>query len=562
MSGHRNSAALRRTMHRVFSRQYGLTLHMDAVAYLESFLHGFDLPDDEIAPTLDLVAQTFRRHHGPTVTVVAQPDLALIVQRLQNNTVARPGADGEDGMDGAQGDMDEVAYAALVHVVSAVTMPRWRYAHDAKAFVRDPHVPSLLADAPSKPRVHSDRFDVLRQRILRNPHFRPAAVAAASAAGQTDRMFSLTSIASMRGCENEQFILFGMLSRLDDDAKVFLEDMSGVVELDLSRATISRGFYTETCIVVVDGVYTEDRVFQVSAMAMPPPETKEMTIEAFGQLDFLGAPPDVYDEWHLARIEKNATGVCMMVLSDVFLDQPHVMSALRKFLTACNDQLTPLVLVLCGNFTSTPSPPAVVRDLFAQLAALLSAFPTVCAATTLVLVPGPHDPPGGPVMPRMPLPKSLTGKLATVVSRVVWATAPCRIKYCSQEIVIVRENLMAKLFRNAVAVGRGPTGAAAGAADEVAPHELPYHLARTLVDQAHLCPLPVHVAPVAWDLDHALRLYPAPDVVVVADRAEPFHEQYEGVHVVNPGPFASNGFGFAIYEPATKEVKLSHLPRD
>ncbi|KNE72684.1 hypothetical protein AMAG_20502 [Allomyces macrogynus ATCC 38327] len=524
MSGHRNSAVLRRTMHRVFSRQYGLTLHMDAVAYLETVLHGFDLPDDEIAPTLDLVAQTFRRHHGPTATVVAQPDLALIVQRLQNNTVARPGANGDDSMDGAEGDMDEVAYAALVHVVSAVTMPRWRYAHDAKAFVRDPHVPSLLADAPSKPRVHSDRFDLLRQRILRNPHFRPAAVAAASAAGQTDRMFSLTSIASMRGCENEQFILFGMLSRLDDDAKVFLEDMSGVVELDLSRATISRGFYTETCIVVVDGVYTEDRVFQVSAMAMPPPETKEMTIEAFGQLDFLGAPPDVYDEWHLARIEKNATGVCMMVLSDVFLDQPHV-------------------------------------HLFAQLAALLSAFPVVCAATTLVLVPGPHDPPGGPVMPRMPLPKSLTGKLANVVSRVVWATAPCRIKYCSQEIVIVRENLMAKLFRNAVAVGRGPTGAAAGAADEVAPHELPYHLARTLVDQAHLCPLPVHVAPVAWDFDHALRLYPAPDVVFVADRAEPFHEQYEGVHVVNPGPFASNGFGFAIYEPATKEVKLSDLKK-
>ena len=45
------------------------------------------------------------------------------------------------------------------------------------------------------------------------------------------------------------------------------------------------------------------------------------------------------------------------------------------------------------------------------------------------------------------------------------------------------------------------------------------HLCATLLQQSHLCPVPLEAQPVFWNLDHALHLYPIPDVLVLADRA-------------------------------------------
>ena len=43
--------------------------------------------------------------------------------------------------------------------------------------------------------------------------------------------------------------------------------------------------------------------------------------------------------------------------------------------------------------------------------------------------------------------------------------------------------------------------------------ELTEQLVASILDQAHLCPLPQHVRPVYWDLDFTLRLTPLPHVV-------------------------------------------------
>ena len=44
------------------------------------------------------------------------------------------------------------------------------------------------------------------------------------------------------------------------------------------------------------------------------------------------------------------------------------------------------------------------------------------------------------------------------------------------------------------------------------------HLCATLLQQSHLCPVPLEAQPVFWNFDHALHLYPIPDVLVLADR--------------------------------------------
>ena len=44
-------------------------------------------------------------------------------------------------------------------------------------------------------------------------------------------------------------------------------------------------------------------------------------------------------------------------------------------------------------------------------------------------------------------------------------------------------------------------------------HQFNEHLLKTIVDQAHLCPLPPTEAAVYWQLDHTLWLHPAPQTL-------------------------------------------------
>lgn len=60
------------------------------------------------------------------------------------------------------------------------------------------------------------------------------------------------------------------------------------------------------------------------------------------------------------------------------------------------------------------------------------------------------------------------------------------------------------------------------------------HLALTVLQQSHLCPLPLVLQPVYWQYDHALHLYPLPSVVVIADSLRQAEHSHRGCRVLNP----------------------------
>ena len=65
-----------------------------------------------------------------------------------------------------------------------------------------------------------------------------------------------------------------------------------------------------------------------------------------------------------------------------------------------------------------------------------------------VLVPGPGDAGPGSILPQPPLPRSLTTALRARVPGIVLASNPCRLRYCSQEIVIFRQDLLKTMRRH------------------------------------------------------------------------------------------------------------------
>ena len=58
---------------------------------------------------------------------------------------------------------------------------------------------------------------------------------------------------------------------------------------------------------------------------------------------------------------------------------------------------------------------------------------------------------------------------------------------------------------------------------------------RTVLDQSHLCPLPLAARPIYWEYNHALTLYPIPDVLLLADSHEQYLRSYFDCVASNPG---------------------------
>ena len=62
----------------------------------------------------------------------------------------------------------------------------------------------------------------------------------------------------------------------------------------------------------------------------------------------------------------------------------------------------------------------------------------------------------------------------------------------------------------------------------------PMQYAKTVVCQSHMAPLPLHVKPSYWDFDHALWLYPLPDLYISADSFSTFTKTEAECIVSNP----------------------------
>lgn len=57
---------------------------------------------------------------------------------------------------------------------------------------------------------------------------------------------------------------------------------------------------------------------------------------------------------------------------------------------------------------------------------------------------------------------------------------------------------------------------------------------KTILSQAHLAPLPLYVSPVYWAYDYSLRVYPVPDLLLIADKYDPFTVTNTDCLCINP----------------------------
>ncbi|BGP57875.1 hypothetical protein JCM8202_001771 [Rhodotorula sphaerocarpa] len=541
---------------RIFQQKYSLQLAPDVIGWLEQLVRYFKMEGDE-----EQIGSTFEHLvrgcigsgsglDGPSKITV--PLLEETYEKLM--VAADPNANGSGGGGGGAGeDLDASQYFKILNTFD---LPAWRWDDVRGGFERPKHAPSIAPGPLSKSQYLRDRFNVIKQVILRNEHFCPPTVVDVKRA----EYMKLTTIKNLLGRQGGHFLLFGLLTRMEDN-EFYLEDLDDKVKLDLSEATPESGLFTEGSFVLVDGDYGYDSVFKVAEIGHPPSERRDEALKIHGHHDFLGVGVvSAAEEADLIAAEQSETHeTSFIMLSDLHLDNPRVMTALQEVLSAYDamedERSVPKLFVLCGNFRSRPwlfngEAMREYTELFASLASLLATFETLLATSHFLLIPGPTDPWSSAALPRPPLPTALLKPLLSKIPNVTLGSNPCRVRWFSQEIVIFRDDLMGRMMRNAVRFPAEEGGGAGGRKGD-----LRKALVQTVLDQAHLAPLPLSVRPVLWDYDHALRLYPMPTTLVLADSFEPYKLVYERCLVFNPGSFQRRRFGWSTYHPHMTEIK-------
>jgi DNA polymerase alpha/epsilon subunit B. len=336
----------------------------------------------------------------------------------------------------------------------------------------------FFGDAEDKVDMFLQRYALIYQRLMRQENFRPKLTTGVSynailsdddnddddddkdendpskkARGSNEQV-KITPLEGLLGSKGTK-ILLGMIVQVEE-GRYYLEDPTAQIPIDLSRADIySGGFVTENSICLVEGEM-QDGILVVERIGQPIYETRKDAIQAIGlqNSDLFGAIPTLSELSRLQQEEvRHGQDGMFVLLSDVYLDDPGVLTKLEKLFDGFQD-FDPLpVFVFLGDFASR-YPSAVeananeiIMSYFDDLANVICKTPRIAKEGKFILVPGQNDPGIGVIMPRPQIPDYFTGGLRSKVKNVHLASNPCRLRFFSQEFVICRLDVLSKLRR-------------------------------------------------------------------------------------------------------------------
>ena len=95
-------------------------------------------------------------------------------------------------------------------------------------------------------------------------------------------------------------------------------------------------------------------------------------------------------------------------------------------------------------------------------------------------------------------------------------------------------------------------------------------VAKTICEQGHLLPIINSTTPIYWNLDHSLRLYPLPTVIILGENQAFYHHHQEACCVMSPGSMTMGHYGkYTLHyrkedvrEATPEEVQLLEQDKD
>ena len=452
--------------------------------------------------------------------------------------------------------------ASLIQHLSALTMPRFHFDPHQKTFLPLPPSPPLCSPVPHKSLLFTQRYHLIHQRVLSNPLF----------ASPSTSSFTLSTLDTLHGTSYKHNLL-AMLT-LAADQRYHLEDPTASIPITWGADFVyGDGYFMEGSIVLAEGRMDETTdTLTLDTIMMPPVERRRDTLMRHRELRLIeeeeeevvgakdrGVSMDVDVGGGERRMGGAAVGDSEMVLvmSDVWLDQPAVIARLHAVFSAFDEGHAPAVMVLAGPFLSSSTSSTSTSSLSTHLdllAELIASYPRLNAATHFVLLPSSSDTPFGPALPHPPM-LSSSHQLTSKVKKLTLATNPYHLLYHTHHLTFYRHNSLALMQRHALLT---PSTAAATTRSTKSVSAEHRHYLHSLLSQSHLSPFTLDTQAVYWQYDAALSLYPLPHVLFLLDSCAPFEVDTDGCLCVNPGSMGKDG-SFAVYYPASGKVEPSKI---
>ncbi|KAI5101906.1 DNA polymerase epsilon subunit 2, partial [Silurus meridionalis] len=457
----------------------------------------------------------------------------------------------------------------VFNIIGAFDVPRFIYSTERKKFILSdcstaPDVLKMVCSEINISQVYWIQFIFLSlsslffifcvsKRIHRHELFTPPVVGLVAEEGKLKTVEAPLGSTVKLG----EVIVLGMITQLKE-GKFFLEDLTGSVHFViywiqnilflhfLVSHQFHSGLYMESSFVLAEGWY-EDSVSHVSAFGFPPIEPSSTTRAYYGHVNFFGGPSTiaVKASAKLKQLEEENEDAMFVIISDLWLDSVKVLEKIQTMFSGYST-MPPTCFIFCGNFSSALYGKNQIKSLKEFLKAhadLICEHPNIHSSSRFVFVPGPEDPGPSSILPRPPLAEHITEDFRQRVPFSVFTTNLCRIQNCSQEIVVIREVILVnKMCRNCLRLPGTNL-------------DIPTHFVKSILSQGHLMPLPLYVSPVYWAYDYALHLYPVPDVVIFADKYDPFSISNSDCLCINPGSFPRSGFSFKVYYPSNRTAE-------
>jgi DNA polymerase epsilon subunit 2 len=460
-----------------------------------------------------------------------------------------------------------------VEVVEAFDVPLVQYDPIRHQWFLQNGPRSIIGDIKSKSKLYENRFLLIQQRLKRNALFRPSKWANTNLCGQRGAVTAdLIELKALLGQERQRRFVCGFLTR-HDEGQYFIEDLSARLPIDLSGCETADGLFTENCVVVAEGELQPSGEFRAAALGLPPAESREESIEALQGHDMFGAATRANrlgsQAAHQNDTEMEDDGDRIVVLSDVHLDDPQVMENLATVLDGFSAvPKPPSAFVLLGNFqTFDANGPRAklskIKENFTHLGRLFKNYPRIIAESQVVLVPGPRDIGTGSALPRRGIPLPLVEGFLSIVPNTILSSNPCRIRFKNAELVIFRADLQQKL--RGLCILPPPMPEDQGL-DDTSQNKNDSHASfffdqtcSTVIQESHLCPVPLEYQPIAWEFDHAMYVYPNPHGLVLADSEPASRSIFDTCDCLNPGSLARGTFG--AWNPSGREMELCDVSR-
>lgn len=447
-----------------------------------------------------------------------------------------------------------------VEVVDAFSIPLIQYDPIRHMFYQNSQKGrKVIGDVKNKFQLYEDRFMLIQQRLKRNAMFRPSKWS--SLGNQNDAQSAeLTELKALLGHERQRRFVCGFLTR-HDQGQYFIEDLSARLPIDLTGCDTADGLFTENCVVVAEGELQPSGEFRAMALGLPPAESRDESIDALQGHDMFGACSKRVDE----HSTEEDDGDRIIFLSDVHLDAPQNLENLAKVFDGYSSMpKPPSAFVLLGNFQTYDangphSSLSKLKENFTSLGRLLKRYPSLIESSEIILVPGPQDIGTGNSLPRPGIPAPLVEGLKEIVPNVILASNPCRIRFRGSDIVVFRADIQQKLRGLCILPPPMPPQQTQDTSAEHASFFFD-QTCSTVIQESHLCPVPLEYQPITWEYDHSLYVYPNPHGLLLADSEPAARSIFDTCDCLNPGSLSTGTFG--AWNPSSREMEMCDVNID